>query len=558
MKSDILKRGIDTLPHRSLLKATGISRRDLNKPFIGVANAHGDLIPGHVHLNELTAEVKRGICDGGGIPFEWGVPGVCDGLAMFVEMRLSLPSREHIADNIEIMMLSHSLDGWVGVTNCDKITPGMLMAAMRLNLPSIMLTGGPMLAGEYNGTKLDLVSCFEAVGKVRAGIMDPEKAEELADWACPGPGSCAGLFTANTMACLTEAMGMSLLGSASVPAVSDRRREIAYETGRRAVELTRQDIKPRDVMTADAFANAWMVDLAIGGSTNTALHLPAIAAEGGLALDLADLDSFSRRIPNICHLRPAGDHFMEDFDRAGGVPAVLNRLSHVLRDNSTVSERSIFDIADKAVCLDDEVIRSVDNPYETEGGMAVLCGNLAAESIVKQSAVNENMLKHSGPARVFLSEQEVLEAICQDRIKEDDVLVLPYQGPAGAPGMPEMLSPTSAVMGAGFQRVVLITDGRFSGGTRGPCIGHVTPEAYFGGPLAAVRDGDMIDIDIANRTLNIRLSDEEIEQRLLESKPPERSMSPLLSRYRERVETLHQSAWKHSTLPKRSCHGSAD
>ncbi|MCP4606534.1 MAG: dihydroxy-acid dehydratase [Proteobacteria bacterium] len=539
MKSDVLKRGIDTLPHRSLLKATGVSRNNRDKPFIGVANAFGDLIPGHVHLDELTALVKRGISDAGGVPFEWGVPGVCDGLAMFVEMRLSLPSREHIADNIEIMMLSHSLDGWVGVTNCDKITPGMLMASMRLNLPAIMLTGGPMLAGEYNGEKLDLVSCFEAVGKVRAGAMSPEKAEELVEHACPGPGSCAGLFTANTMAILTEAMGMSLFGSASPPAVSDRRKELAYQTGRRAVEIVNNDLKPRDVMTTDAFANAWMVDLAIGGSTNTALHLPAIAAEGDIVLSLADLDSLSRQVPNICHLRPAGSHFMEDFDRAGGVPAVLSRLKHLLNDNPTVNESTVVDIAKEAVCTDDDVIRSLDNPYDAQGGMAVLSGNLAVEAVIKQSAVNEDMLSHSGPARVFFTEQEILDSIGDNRIKEGDVLILPFQGAAGAPGMPEMLTPTSAIVGAGFKRVALVTDGRFSGGTRGPCIGHVTPEAYLGGPLSAVRDGDIIDIDIPGRTLNVRLSDEEIEERIRKSEPPKRSMSPLLRRYRERAESLH-------------------
>ncbi len=537
MKSDILKKGIDTIPHRSLLDAAGVSRVDYDKPFIGIANSYNDIIPGHVHLNELTEEVKRGVRDGGGVPLVWGVPGVCDGLAMHVEMRLSLPSREHIADNIEIMMLSHSLDGWVGVTNCDKITPGMLMAAMRLNLPAIMITGGPMLSGARDGDKRDLISCFEAVGQVRGGTMASEEAEELSTFACPGPGSCARLFTANTMAILTETMGMSLPGSASPPAVSKRRRSFAYETGKQAVEVVKNNILPRNVMTREAFTNAFVVDLAIGGSTNTALHLPAIAREGGIALDLDELDTLSRSVPNICHLRPAGEHFMEDFDRAGGVPAVYRQMQEMLNDTTCVSGMKIRDIVRGTVVKDDDVIRPLDNPYAAEGGMAVLRGNIADESVIKQSAVSREMMTHSGPARIFHEENQVLDAIENGYIKEGDVLVMPYMGAAGAPGMPEMLSPTSAVMGAGFKRVVLITDGRFSGGTRGPCIGHVTPEAYLGGPLAAVQSGDIIDIDIPARKLNVRLSDEEIKKRVREAKPPTRTMNSMLDRYRKNVVT---------------------
>ncbi len=540
MKSDVLKKGIDTLPHRSLLSASGVRKEDFDKPFIGIANSYNDILPGHVHLNELTAEVKRGVKDAGGVPFVWGVPGVCDGIAMYVEMRLSLPSREHIANNIEIMMLSHSPDGWVGVTNCDKITPGMLMGAMRLNLPAMMLTGGPMAAGVVNGKKQDVISCFETVGKVRAGAITEHEAEELTYRACPGPGSCAGLFTANTMAILTETMGMSLTGSASPLAVSEERKKLAYETGRRIVEVVKQDLKPRDIMTKEAFSNAFAMDLAIGGSTNTALHLPAIAAEGGIPLDLAELDAMSKEVPNICHLRPAGEHVMEDFDRAGGVPVVLKRLRHVLKDNPTVTGPSTLALADAAgECRDDEVIRPLDNPFEKEGGMAVLRGNIAEESIIKQAAVSKEMLVHSGPARVFYSEHAVLDAIRDGVVKEGDVLVLPYQGGAGAPGMPEMLTPTSAVMGAGFKKVALITDGRFSGGTRGPCIGHVAPEAYLGGALGAVRDGDIIDIDIPNRILKVRLTDEEIEKRLETAMPPERSMTPMLERVRQRYVDAH-------------------
>jgi dihydroxy-acid dehydratase len=532
LKSKVLKQGLETLGHRSLLAADGVRPEDLPKPFIGVANAFNDIIPGHVHLDRLTAEVKRGIKDAGGVPFEWGVPGVCDGIAMFVEMRLSLPSRDHIAENIEIMMLSHSLDGWVGVTNCDKITPGMLMAALRLNLPAIMLTGGPMMAGVYDNQKKDLISCFEAVGQIHAGTMSEEEAEELARCACPGPGSCAGLFTANTMAILTEVLGMSLTGSASPPAVTERRLELAYETGRRAVEITKQNLCPRDVMTPEAFRNAFLVDLAIGGSTNTALHLPAIAKERGLELRLSDLDEMSRKVPNICHLRPAGPHFMEDFDRAGGVPAVLNRLREMLADSTTVTGSNTSEIAERGSCADDDVIRPLDNPYATQGGMAVLTGNLADESVIKQSAVAPEAQQLSGPARVFYTEEAVLQAVQNGDINEGDIIVMPYQGAAGAPGMPEMLSPTSAVMGAGFKRVALITDGRFSGGTRGPCIGHISPEAYVGGPLAAVKEGDIIDIDIPGRALNVRLSSSEIEKRLAEAEPPERPLSPMLERFR--------------------------
>jgi dihydroxy-acid dehydratase len=545
MRSRKLTRGIDSLPHRSLLAAIGVEGPDLDRPFVGIANAHTDLVPGHVHLDELAVEVARGIRDAGGVPFSWGVPAVCDGLAMGVEMRLSLPSREHIADNIEIMALSHSLDGWVGITNCDKITPGMLMAALRLDLPAVLLTGGPMMAGNLEGQPLDLISCFEAVGRVRAGALSEADAEDLARHACPGPGSCAGLFTANTMAILTEAMGLSLSGSATPPAITPRRREIAYRTGRRAVEVVTEGLRPRQVVTRDALHNAWVVDLAIGGSTNTALHLPAIAREAGLELPLAELDELSRRVPTVCSLRPAGSHFMEDLDRAGGVPALLERLRSLLRDAATVSGPSTLDLAAASRVTDGTVIRTLEQPYAPEGGLAVLRGNLAEEAVIKQSAVTPEMLRHSGRARVFHSEAEVLDAIRDHGITEGDVLVLPFQGPAGAPGMPEMLSPTAAVVGAGFTRVALITDGRFSGGTRGPCIGHVTPEAYLGGPLAAVRDGDVIDIDIPARSLEVRISDEEIARRLEQTTPPERPLSPLLEHYRQRLvatASIHRSA----------------
>ncbi|MDJ0763292.1 MAG: dihydroxy-acid dehydratase [Myxococcota bacterium] len=535
MKSDVMKMGVDTLPHRALLSAVGITAKDYDKPLIGVANAYSDIVPGHVHLNALTELVKQGIRDGGGMPISWGVPGVCDGLAMHVEMRLSLPSRDHIADNIEIMALSHSLDGWVGVTNCDKITPGMLMAALRLDLPAILLTGGPMMAGKMDGKKYDLISCFEAVGEVKRGNEGSDQAERLAHCACPGPGACAGLFTANTMAILTEAMGMSLSGSATPPAISERRKEIAYATGRRAVEIVESNLCPSQIMTHQAFNNAWTVDLAIGGSTNTTLHLPAIAEERGIDLDLHYLNTRSRDVPTLCHLRPSGPYFLEDLDRAGGVPALLHRLTHLLEAATTVSGQGIDHIAAQTRSGDDDVIRPLSNPYGREGGLAVLSGNLADQAVVKQSAVDPAMLTHWGPARVFYAEQDVLTAIEQGNISEGDVIVLPFQGAAGGPGMPEMLTPTSAIMGAGFRRVALITDGRFSGGTRGPCIGHVSPEAYLGGPILGVQDGDIIEIDIPNRALNVRLSQSEIEERMGRMSPPRRTLTPVLERYRTGV-----------------------
>jgi dihydroxy-acid dehydratase len=534
MRSDRIKRGIETLPHRALLRAIGLKDADFSKPFIGVANSYNDIVPGHVHLRKLAEEVKRGIRDAGGVPFEWGVPAVCDGIAMHVEMRLSLPSRDHIADNIEIMMLSHSLDGWVGITNCDKITPGMLMATGRLNIPAIILTGGPMKAGKTGKGRTDLISSFEAVGAVMAGKKIPDRElQDLECGSCPGQGSCSGLFTANTMACLTETLGLSLPGCATTLAVSPKKMRQAYETGRRIVELVKNDVKPKDIVTRDSFYNAIMVDMAIGGSTNTVLHLPAIAKEYGFGLPLELFDRVSRDTPNICSIRPNGPYHMEDLDAAGGMPAVLSRLRERLKDAKTVSGRGIRDIAAGAKVLSEEVIRPIGRPFLKEGGIAILKGNLATSAVVKQAAVQEGMMKHAGPAKVFYSEEALLNAIQGKRIREGDVIVISFMGLRGAPGMPEMLTPTSVIMGAGYERVALITDGRFSGGTRGPCIGHVEPEAFCGGPIAAVRDGDVIEIDIPVRKLNVRLGDAEIRKRLKNAKPPERGMSPLLERVRE-------------------------
>lgn len=535
MRSDILKKRVETLPHRALLMSAGVKPEDLksDKPFIGVANSYNDLIPGHIHLNELTGEVKRGIRDAGGIPFEWGVPGVCDGIAMFAEMRLSLPSREHIADNIEIMTLSHSLDGWVGVTNCDKITPGMLMAAGRINLPAILLTGGPMKAQVIEGRKHHPIAGFGLVGQVKAGKLTAEAAEELLPCMVCGAGSCVGLYTANTMAVVTEVLGMSLSGCAATLARDPRKKQQAYETGRRIVAMVLDDLKPQDILTPGAFENAVRVDMAMGGSTNTVLHIPAVAREAGIELDVSLFDRISRETPNICSIIPAGTHEMADIQTAGGVPAVLSRLQEMLQDSETAEGFSIRQIARQAEVRDEEVIRPLERPYHQEGGIAVLSGNLAASAVIKQTAVGAGMMRHTGPAKVFLSENTLLEAIENRNIEEGDVVVLPFQGPAGAPGMPEMLTPTDAIKGAGYQRVALITDGRFSGATTGPCIGHLEMEAFNGGAIGAVRDGDMIDIDIPARKLNVRVEAEILRHRLQETSPPQRELTPLLKTFRK-------------------------
>ena len=539
MRSDILKNRIETLPHRALLMSAGLKKEDFGKerPFIGVANGHNDIIPGHIHLNELTREVKRGIRDAGGVPLEWGVPGVCDGVAMFVEMRLSLPSREHIADNIEIMVLSHSLDGWVGVTNCDKITPGMLMAAGRLNLPAVILTGGPMKANIVDGEKHHPIEGFGIVGRVKAGKMTPAEAEGLLPVMACGAGSCVGLYTANTMAVVTEVLGMSVTQCATTPAVDPLKKEQAYESGKRAVELVRNGVKPRDIMTETAFHNAVRVDMAMGGSTNTVLHIPAIAREAGIALDVDLFDRISRETPHLCSIIPAGPFEMADIHAAGGIPAVLNRLADRLADSATINGKPIMEIARQGKVLDGDVIRRPDRAYHAEGGIAVLKGNIAHSGIIKQTALQPDMAVHSGPARVFYTEEDLLDAIEDGRISEGDVIVLPFQGPAGAPGMPEMLTPTDAIKGAGYTKVALLTDGRFSGATTGPCIGHIEMEAYNGGPIGAIRDGDIIDIDIPKRALNVRLGEAEITDRLKTVRPPERRLTPLLAAYRERFSS---------------------
>jgi len=539
MRSDIIKKDIATLPHRALLMSAGVKKEDLEagKPFIGVANSFNDLIPGHIHLNELTKEVKSGIVDAGGIPFEWGVPGVCDGIAMHVEMRLSLPSREHIADNIEIMTLSHSLDGWVGVTNCDKITPGMLMAAGRLNLPSIMLTGGPMKANIVDGKKHHPIEGFGIVGQVKGGKLTEEEANKMLPCMVCGAGSCVGLYTANTMATVTEVLGMSVTKCSTTLALDPEKKQQAYETGKRIVELVKKNLKPRDIMTKNAFENAIRVDMAMGGSTNTVLHIPAIAKEAKVDVDVNMFDSISRETPNLCKIIPSGEYEMADINKAGGVSGVLNRLKDSIKDSPTVNGKSIKEISEEGKVSDDEVIRSLDNAYFKEGGIAVLKGNIANTSIIKQTAVEEEMMKHEGPAKVFYTEDDLLKAIEEKKIEEGDVIVLPFQGPAGAPGMPEMLTPTDTIKGAGYKKVALITDGRFSGGTSGPCVGHVEMEAFNKGPIGAIKDGDIIEIDIPERKINVKLTDEELKARKI--KAPKRTLTPMLKAYRKKFRGIN-------------------
>ena len=546
MRSDAVKKGPAAAPQRSLLRADGLGDEDFDKPFIGIANSWNEIVPGHIHLNEIVEAVKEGIIEAGGRPFTFGVPAVCDGIAMGHKgMRYSLISREVISDCCEVMVEGHALDGWVGVSNCDKVTPGMLMAMGRMNVPGLIVTGGAMEPGTGKNGNMDLQSVFEAVGAYSAGKIDENELHTVECTACPGRGSCSGLFTANTMACLTETLGISLTGCATALADDNRKLQIARETGRRIVELVKNDIKPRDIVTRDSFRNAIRVDMAIGGSTNTALHLPAISKEFGCPVTLDDFDEISRDTPHITSLRPAGPYAIKDLDRAGGIPAILKVLKGKLVDLPTANGFSIYEIADHATVKDPEIIRSLDNPFHNQGGIAVLKGNLAPEgSVIKQAAVSPKMMKFSGTARVFDGEADAAEAITSGKIVAGDVVVIRYEGPKGAPGMPEMLSPTSLIIGRGLgESVALITDGRFSGASRGGAIGHVSPEAYAGGPIAAVRDGDIIDIDIPERKLDVRLSDEEIAQRMKGFEPLKRPVVGVQRKYRKLVSSGSDGAY---------------
>jgi dihydroxy-acid dehydratase len=537
LRSDNIKTGIQKAPHRALLKSLGLQDDDMTKPFIGVANSYTNIVPGHIHLRQIGEAVKEGILAAGGIPFEFSTIAVCDGVAMgHLGMRYSLPSREIIADSVEIMMQAHALDGLVMISNCDKITPGMLMAAARINVPAIMVTGGPMAAGRHHGKKVSYSSMPEAVGQVAAGKLSEAELLEMETNACPGCGSCSGMFTANTMACMTEALGMSLPYCATSLATSAFKMRLARATGKQAVKLVEKDLKPSQILTKEAFENAIAVDMALGGSTNTTLHLPAIAKEAGLTLPLSTFDAIGRKVPHIASMIPSGVNAMEDLDAAGGVPAVMNELKALLNlKQPTVSLKTVGENIKTATVTDTTVIRPLDNPVHKEGGIAILTGNLAPKgAVIKSAGVSEKMMKHTGPARVYDSEAEALTAIRGGKIKQGDVVVIRYEGPRGGPGMPEMLFPTATIAGMGLaESVALITDGRFSGATRGGSIGHVTPEAFEGGPIAVIQEGDIIVIDIPNRVLKVELSENELKTRLTAWKPrPPKFSKGILSRYK--------------------------
>ena len=553
MRSDQVKKGYEHAPHRSLLRATGViqSEEDFQKPFIGIANSYTDLIPGHVHLQDFGKIAKQVIREAGGVPFEFNTIGVDDGIAMgHIGMRYSLASRELIADSVETVVEAHRLDGLMCITNCDKIVPGMLMAAVRLNIPTIFVSGGPMKAGQLNGQKVDLISVFEGVGQVKAGAISEDDLSELEKEGCPTCGSCSGMFTANSMNCLMEALGIALPGNGSILAVDEGRLELVKEAGTRIVDLVHQNIKPRDIITKETIRNAFTLDMAMGGSTNTVLHTLAIAIEAGIDFDLEELNTLSRKTPYLCKVSPATrDVHMEDVDRAGGISAILSELSK--KDNLlnldclTVTGQSLGKNIKDASIKDQTVIRAIDDPYSKEGGLAILFGNLAPNgSVVKTGAVDQSMLTHLGPARIYDSQEEALSGILSHEVQEGDVVVIRMEGPKGGPGMPEMLSPTSAIMGMGLgDKVALITDGRFSGGTRGACIGHISPEAADGGPIAVLQNGDIININIPERSLNVDLSDKEIQNRLRELPPfTPKITHGYLGRYARMVTSANEGA----------------
>ncbi len=547
MRSDRTKKGLERMPHRALYCAAGVPQAAMGKPFIGLATSYTDLVPGHVGMRALERAVENGVHAGGGYPFLFGVPAVCDGIAMGHRgMHYSLPLREIVADLVESVAEAHALDGLVLLTNCDKITPGMLMAAARLDIPCIVLTAGPMHSGRIGNRRLSLVSdTFEAVGRFQRGEIDAAELTRLEAEACPGEGSCQGLYTANTMACLTETMGMSLPGCATALAGTSRKRHIAYSTGVRVVELVRKNVTARKILTKAAFANATRVDLALGGSSNSVLHLLAVAREAGVDLPLSEFDRLSRETPQLTTVTPGGPHMMEDVEYSGGIPAILNRLLPFLRKNPTVSGEEITAIARRGRVLDDGIIRPLKTPVRKEGGLAILTGNLApGGAVVKQSGVDPSMFVFRGKARVFDSEEAAMAAIMGGKIRPGSVVVIRYEGPRGGPGMREMLSPTAAIMGMGLgTKVALITDGRFSGGTHGPCIGHISPEAMEGGPIALVREGDPIVLDIPKRKLSLDVPAAELARRRKGWKAPAPKVAKgYLSRYAKLVRSAGEGA----------------
>jgi len=551
MKSDAIKKGIERAGHRSLLHALGCTTAEMDKPFIGIINSFSEIVPGHMHLRDIAEAVKSGVRSGGGVPFEVNTIAVCDGIAMnHPGMKYSLPSRELIADSVEIMAEAHAFDALVCIPNCDKIIPGMLMAAVRLNLPTIFISGGPMLKGRLptddGFNEVDLSSVFEAIGKVASGQMTEAELAQLERVACPGCGSCAGMFTANTMNCLTEALGMGLPGNGTIPAVDSRRRQLARQAGQQIMALLAENIRARDIINKDALHNAFTVDMALGGSSNTILHLTAISQEAGIDFPLSEVHKISELTPQLCKLRPAGDYHIEDLDRAGGITAVMKELGGLLRlEAKTVSGKPVADVMTQGRVTDSDVIRSKAKAYSSSGGLAVLFGNLAPDgAVVKRAAVAPEMMVHRGPARVFDSEEEATQAIMKGSIKSGEVLVIRYEGPKGGPGMREMLTPTSLLTGMGLDKeVALITDGRFSGATRGAAIGHVSPEAASRGPIAALTDGDIIKIDIPHYKLEVELSDKEIARRLAQLAVFEPKVKTgYLRRYAEQVSSASSGA----------------
>ncbi|MHB8057845.1 MAG: dihydroxy-acid dehydratase [Desulfuromonadaceae bacterium] len=548
MRSDMIKKGLERTPHRALLKGTGVPQSQMDKPFIGVATSFTDLIPGHVGMRDLERFIEKGVHTGGGHSFFFGIPGVCDGMAMGHKgMHYSLPTRELIADMVESVAEAHRLDGLVLLTNCDKITPGMLMAAARLNIPCIVVTAGPMMSGRGTaGRKYSFVSdTFEAMARYKAGVIDDKELQVCEDNACPGMGSCQGLFTANTMAILTETMGMSLPRCGTALAVSALKRRIAFASGEKIVELVHNDVKPRDILTREAFENAIRVDLALGGSSNTVLHLLAIAHEAGVELPLELFDVLGKDTPQLASMNPAGEHFMEDLDIAGGVSGVLKQLGNKIHDTPTLFGLSTHQLAESIQNVDEEVIRPLGNPIKKEGGIAILSGNIAPKgAVVKQSGVSDAMMNFEGAARCFDAEELAMAAIMEGKIASGDVVVIRYEGPKGGPGMREMLAPTAAIMGMGLgDSVALITDGRFSGGTRGPCIGHISPEAAEGGPIALVVDGDRILLDIPNRRLELLVDNATLALRRAAWKAPEPKIKGgWLARYAKVVTSAHTGA----------------
>ncbi|MDP3880183.1 MAG: dihydroxy-acid dehydratase [Dehalococcoidales bacterium] len=551
MKSDMIKKGIERAPHRALLHALGCTIAEMDKPFIGVINSFTEIVPGHMHLREIAEAVKSGVRSGGGVPFEVNTIAVCDGIAMnHPGMKYSLPSRELIADSVEIMAEAHAFDALVFIPNCDKIIPGMLMAAVRLNVPAIFISGGPMLRGylptEDGFSNVDLSSVFEAVGKVSGGQMTEEELARLEKVACPGCGSCSGMFTANTMNCLTEALGMGLPGNGTIPAIDTRRRQLARAAGEQILTLLDDNLRPRDIINQDSLHNAFTVDMALGGSTNSVLHLMAVAHEARVNFPLSMIGEISEHTPQLCKLRPAGDYHIEDLDRAGGIAAVMKELQGLLNLKAkTVSGKSVAEIIADKQTLDREVIRSAADPHSPTGGLAILFGNLAPEgAVVKKAAVAPEMMVHWGPARVFNSEEEATQAIINRSIKPGEVVVIRYEGPKGGPGMREMLTPTSLLSGMGMDKeVALITDGRFSGATRGAAIGHISPEAASRGPIAALADGDIIKIDIPNGKLDVELSDRDLSDRLARLTDFEpRVKTGYLRRYAGRVSSASTGA----------------